>query len=306
VQTDDTTVNVLDPTLDQTRQGRLWTYLGEDGICPLTVFEYTPNHKRDGPAKFLEGYQGYLVADAFSGYDAIFVGSQGTIVEIACWAHARRKFHEARGSDAARSTIALAMIGQLYHVERQAKKKAEEWEEAEWARRSDEDPSLPPRPERRTPEEEKRFLEKLYEVRKELREQWSRPALKAIHQWLTEQSPTSLPKSPVGEAIRYALNNWDALERYLEHPWLPIDNNASERAVKNVVIGRKNWLFAGSDNGGRTAATLFSFTVSCKQNGVDPFAYLRDILDRLATHPASDIDSLLPDRWQPPVVPASA
>lgn len=272
VQTDDTHVPVLDPKLSQTRTGRLWTYLGEDATFPLTVFDYTPNRTRDGPTEFLQGYQGYLVADAFSGYDGIFTGSSGSIVEVACWAHARRKFYDAKSSDVASSHHALALIGQLYDVERHAQA---------------------------TAEKQALGADEFFALRHTLRDERSRGTLTKIKDWLDERSKTALPKSPIGQAIGYALNQWDALCRFLEQGWLPIDNNASERAIKNVVIGRKNWLFAGSDHGGRTAAILFSFTVSCKRNHLDPFAYLRDILDRISTHPANDIDALLPHRWRP-------
>jgi len=128
--------------------------------------------------------------------------------------------------------------------------------------------------------------------------QRSRPVLDAIHAWLVAERPKVLPKSPLGEAIGYALNHWDALVRPLEAGFLEIDNGASERALKPVALGRKNWLFAGSDEGGKTAATLMSLCTTCKDLGVDPFAYLRDVLDRVSTHPNSRIEELLPDRWK--------
>ena len=122
----------------------------------------------------------------------------------------------------------------------------------------------------------------------------------AIHAWLRAERPKALPKSPLGAAIGYALHHWDALIRPLEAGFLEIDNGASERAMKPVALGRRNWLFAGSDEGGKTTATLMSVCTSCKDHGVDPFAYLRDVLDRVSTHPNSRIEELLPDRWKPP------
>jgi hypothetical protein len=129
--------------------------------------------------------------------------------------------------------------------------------------------------------------------------QRSRPILDAIHAWLVAERPKVLPKSPIGEAISYALNHWAALIRPLEAGLLAIDNGASERAMKPVALGRKNWLFAGSDEGGKTAATLMSLCTTCKDLGVDPFAYLRDVLDRVSTHPNRRIAEWLPDRWKP-------
>jgi hypothetical protein len=134
--------------------------------------------------------------------------------------------------------------------------------------------------------------------RRDSRLERSKPILDTIRAWLETERPKVLPKSPIGEAIGYALNHWEALIRPLEAGFLEIDNGASERAMKPVALGRKNWLFAGSDEGGRTAATLMSLCATCKDLGVEPFAYLRDVLDRVSTHPQSRIEELLPDRWK--------
>jgi hypothetical protein len=136
--------------------------------------------------------------------------------------------------------------------------------------------------------------------RASMRRESSAPILAQIEAWLSEQSRVALPKSPLGQAIAYAQSNWAALTRYLDAGWLAIDNNAAERAVKNVVIGRKNYLFCGSDVGGKTAAELYSITVTCKRLGLDPFRYLRDLLAAVSTHPANRLDELLPNRWSPP------
>lgn len=270
VQTDDTPVRVQEHDGPGIKTGRLWVQIG-DGDNPFIVYDYTPDRGGAGPGRIFEGFEGYLQADAYSAYDALFRG--GKIVEVGCWMHARRKFHEARTSDPRRSHLMLAWIVGLYDVEGQAKKarkKHPEWDDATW-----------------------------HAYRHDLRSRHSRSLLETIHTWLESERPKVLPKSPIGEAIRYALNHWDALIRPWEAGLLEIDNGASERAIKPVALGRKNWLFAGSDQGGKTAATLMSLCATCKGLGIDPLAYLRDVLDRVSTHPASRIEDLLPDRWKP-------
>jgi transposase len=261
IQTDDTTVPVQDKSRDKTKTGRLWAYLGDQNHRYI-VYDYTPDRSRDGPEAFLKNYtSGYLQSDAYAGYNRLH--NRG-LIEVGCWAHARRKFYEARTSDPVRSHAALAWIGLLYDVERSAK---------------DQELSDDQRLSRR--------LEK------------SRPILESLASWLETERTNVLPKSPMGEAISYARSNWIALNRYLESGALEIDNNASERALRTVALGRKNWLFAGSDAGGKTAATLISLCMTCKTLGVEPWAYLRDVLDRVSTHPNSRIEELLPDRWKP-------
>jgi transposase len=257
VQSDDTTVTVLDPVLGRF-VGRLWVSLG-DRDHRYVVYHFTENRSGDGPQEMFAGYQGYLQADAYAGYDRLFV--DGKILEVGCWMHARRKFYEARTSDPPRAHQALAWISLLYDIEDEAKEK------------------------------------KLDDAQRHtLRQERSRPILTKLKEWLDQQ--TFLPKSPIGEAIGYALNHWEALERYLEAGFLEIDNGASERAMKPVAIGRKNWLFAGSREGGKTAAILMSLCTTCKNLKIDPLAYLTDVLSRVSTHPARLIEELLPDRWQ--------
>ena len=223
IQTDDTPVTVLDPVLGQF-QGRLWDYLG-DRQHPYTVYHFTEDRSGCGPQQMLKGYEGYLQADAYSGYD-----------EVGCWMHARRKFYEARTTDPPRAHQALAWISLLYKVEEEAREK--NLDDAQ---------------------------------RHALRQEKSRPLLTKLKEWLDqEEQQRVLPKSPIGEAIGYARNHWGALERYLEAGFLEIDNGASERAMKPVALGRKNWLFAGSDEGGKTAATLMSLCTTCKDLGIDP------------------------------------
>jgi hypothetical protein len=274
-------VDVLDRNLDRTRTGRFWVYLG-DPAHPYTVFTYTASRSRDGPMQFLQGWgrdrRVYLQADAFGGYDVIYAGEAGgRVTEVACWAHARRKFYEARTSDLAASTQALAYIRLLYDVEDQAREQLEEQESTADCR------TLPA-------------------IRQALRQGHAVPRLEQFKTWLLSQQVEHgghvLPKSPMGQAITYALNQWEALSVYAADGRLAIDNNAAENALRRVAIGRKNWLFCGSDHGGHTAAILFSLIATCQRHKVEPFAYLRDVLTRIAATPISQLDQLLPDRWQ--------
>lgn len=257
IHTDDTPAPVLDRKLPKTRKGRFWVYIG-DIRNPYVVYDYTPRHTRDGPARFLTGFCGYLQADAYSGYNALYAGSN--VIEVACWAHVRRKFYEARTSAPVLAHAALARIRQLYKIETVAEGLAAE-------------------------------------DRRALRQRQSVPLLTAFGDWLTEAGRRALPKSPIGQAIAYAQSNWTALRRYPEHGELSIDNNLAERMLRAQAIGRRNWTFLGSDRGGRTAAVLYSLTGACRHHDIDPFAYLADILRRLPSHPADQLDELLPDVW---------
>jgi len=272
IHTDDTPLPVQDPRSGRgrTKTGRLWVYLG-DPRHPYTIYEYTPSRSRDGPVAWLKGYEGYLQADAFGGYDGIY--ATGKVTEVACTAHARRKFHDARLSDPARALHVLSRIRLLYDIEKQAK---------------DCQPT----------------------ERAALRQSRSRPILAELHDWLVAQRdevavapgvagvPGVLPKSPLGQAIQYALNHWQALVRYTDDGELAIDNNAAERAIRPIAVGRRNYLFAGSDAGGRTAAVLYSLIISAQRHDLDPFAYLRDVLCRLGSTPRSRIEQFLPDHWK--------
>lgn len=208
------------------------------------------------------------------------------MTEVACWAHVRLKFYDARTSDPGASTQALAYIRLLYDVEGQAKKEAKK--AAEQGNAAD--------------ESDQGLYELLVMARSRLRQELAVPRLAQFRTWLesqqAERSGPVLPKSPMGQAIQYAFNQWDALCVYTTDGRLDIDNNASENALRRVAIGRKNWLFAGSDNGGRTAATLFSLIATCQRHKVEPMAYLRDVLTRIAAIPVSQLTDLLPDRWQ--------
>jgi len=256
IHTDDAPVPVLDRQLDRTRTGRIWVYLG-DARNPYIVYDATPSRSRDGPQKFLSNYKGYLQADAFGGYDGLYATGA---TEVACWAHARRKFVESQSSDSRLSLEMLALIRRLYDVERQTKE-------------LDSDNRL------------------------SLRQEQSAPVLRTIGEWLEAHRISVLPKSPLGGAITYTTNQWKALNVYVTDGDLTIDNNASERALRGVVVGRKNWLFWGSDVGGQTAAVLTSCVATCKRHGIEPWSYLSDVLTRLPAHPVDRIAELLPDTW---------
>ena len=260
LHTDDTTVPVRDEKQSKHRYGRLWDYIG-DAAHPGIVFDYTTTHARDGPATFLKDFRGFLQADAYGAYDGIYTGSNGAIVEVGCWAHARNKFAAAESSDPERVLAVKAWVRQLYDVEDEAK----DMSAAE---------------------------------RLQLRQEKAVPLLASLREWLLAQREKMLPKSPTAAAINYVLNQWEALNRYTTDGDLHIDNNISERTLKLIGVGRTNWLFLGSDKGGQTAAVLFSFTATCKHLGIDTFAYLRDVLERLPTHPAENLAELLPHRWQ--------
>jgi transposase len=259
LHTDDTTVPVRDESRSSHRYGRLWDYIGDAGH-PGILFDYTTTHARDGPATFLKDFKGFLQADAYGAYDGIYTGSNGTIVEVGCWAHARNKFAESESTDPERTLAAKAWVRKLYDVEDEAKMLSS--------------------------------AERL-----KLRQEKSVPLLESFRQWLLAQKAMVLPKSPIMVAINYLFNQWEALNRYTTDGDLHIDNNISERTLKLIGIGRSNWLFVGSDNGGRTAAVWFTFTATCKHLGIDSFAYLRDVLERLPTHPADRLEELLPHRW---------
>ena len=271
LHTDDTTVPVRDETKSKHRYGRLWDYIG-DADHPGIAFDYTTTHARDGPAEFLKNFKGFLQADAYGGYDGIYTGSNGAIVEVGCMAHARNKFKEADSTDPERVLAAKAWVRKLYDVEDEANAII-----AKDAHLAGVEAAA---------------------VRLRLRQEKSVPLLTSLREWLVEQKEQVLPKSPIAAAINYMLNQWDALNRYTTDGDLHIDNNISERTLKLIGIGRTNWLFVGSDKGGQTAAVLFSFTATCKHLRMDTFAYLRDVLERLPIHPTELLADLLPHRWQ--------
>ncbi len=231
--------------------GYLWLYRGKEGE---TVYEYRPTRGAEGPQEFLKGFSGKLQTDGYAAYDGLSPG----IVEVGCWAHARRKLVAAQASEPGKAKEAVDLVRKLYRVERIARG----WPPAE---------------------------------RAALRREKAAPVLEALLGKLETWQPETLPKSPLGEAIGYALRQWPTLERYLDDGEIEIDNNAIERAVRPVAVGRKNYLFCGSEEGARRAATLYSLIESCKAVGVEPFAYFADVLARTATASARE---LLPRAWK--------
>jgi transposase len=285
LHTDDTGVQVQD--IGKTRKAHFWGYFG-DREHPGNIFDYTTSRARDGPQTFLKNFSGYLQADAYTGYDRIYAGER--VVEVGCNAHARRKFHEARTSDAARAHTALAYYRSLYKIEAEAKQLALERYIAEL-------PDAPPLLAEGLPPEG--YVTLLEKERLRLRQEKAVLILADFKSWLDNQQKEVLPKSPMAEAFTYALNQWEALTRYTTAGFLEIDNNWAEREMRRIAIGRKNWLFLGNDDAGKTAAILLSFVSTCQRHAINPFIYFRDVLRRLPTHPEDRLDELLPGRWQP-------
>jgi len=261
VHADDTPLPVLAPGQGRTKTARLWTYVRDDRPAgsndPLAVwFAYSPDRKGEHPQRHLRTFTGILQADAYAGFNAIY--ATGRVHEAACWAHLRRKFfdvHRAQASPIA--TEALERIAQLYAIEANVRAQ------------------IPAQ-------------------RCAVRQARARPLLEGMRVWLEAQSRRVSRKCAISEAIQYGLNHWQALVRYAQDGRIEIDNNAAERALRAVALGRKNFLFGGSDAGGERAAALYSLIGTAKLNGLDPEAYLRDVLARIAEHPINRIDDLLP------------
>jgi transposase len=274
IHTDDTRVPVQDETVKgKCKSGRIWCFLGDESN-PYDVYQYTPDRTRAGPQKFLDDFKGYLQADAYGGYDGIY--TRGNVIEVACWAHARRKFFDARETDGRRAAQMLAMVGELYAVEDEAKAAiAELLKQSPQAPRDEQDA-----------------------IRLKLRQKKSVPVLARIKTWLDAEQKLVLPRSPMAQAIGYMLNQWTALCVYATTGFLNIDNNAAERALKRVAIGRKNWLFAGNDAAGQSHARLWTLIASAERHGLDPQKYLMSVLAKIGQTPMSELDQFLPDKWK--------
>lgn len=261
LHTDDTPVPVLAPGRGKTKTGRLWTYVRDDRpwgdqTPPAVWYAYSPDRKGEHPQAHLREFRGTLQADAYPGYEEIYKG--GRVHEAVCMSHVRRPFYELYGAHKSRvAKEALERIAALYAIEEEIR-------------------------------------ERSAEERRAVRNERSKPLLESLKQWFEETLRKLSKKSDTTKAIHYALDRWEALARYCEDGHLEIDNNAAERSLRAVVLGRKNYLFAGSDAGGQRAAALYSLIGSAKLNGIDPEGYLRIVLSRIAEHPINAIEELLP------------
>lgn len=257
IHMDDTPIKVL--SAGKTKTGRFWVYRSaKDAPYPIVLYRYTPDRCGKWPASFLSHYTGYLQADAYRGHDKLYKSKK--IKEVACLAHARRKFVESLPSN--KAEVILKIIGELYKIEKRIK-------------------ALSP--------------QKRYWVRRH----YAKPLWKQYRQKLRRYQVRVLPQSNLGKAITYSFNHFESLKRYLEDGKLAIDNNAAERAIRPLTIGRKNYLFVGSHRAGQSAAILYSIIETCKANGVHTFDYLKDVLTHLPHTLTSQLKKWLPYHWQP-------
>jgi hypothetical protein len=259
--TDDTPVEMQGSNHGKMKKARLWTYVRGGAGPPLTVYDFSRDRSKQRPLSFLKGYQGYVHVDAYSGYDELF-RSPG-IIEVGCWVHARRKFDEACSSRAREATNILARIARLYHeVETPCKDMA--------------------------PED-----------RCQIRQELAHPILDGIFARLNELKDQTLPSEPLRKAIEYTLKQKQALYRYLPDGRLRPDNNVAENAIRPIAVGRKNWLFVGSERAGKAAALYMGLIQSCKNCDINPWEYFDDMLRRIMAHPSNRLRELLPDQWKP-------
>ena len=260
---DETPVPMLKPGLGRTHRAYLWSYSSSEyDELPMVLYDFADGRAGSHARAFLGQWSGKLVCDDYSGYKALFGAG---IIEVGCMAHARRKFHDLYANH--RSELAgeaLRYFAALYEIEREARE------------------------------------QKLgTDGRRQIREQRAKPIAESLRQWLTRQRNQVPDGSATAKAIEYSLGRWAALTRYLEDGDLPIDNNHIENRIRPVALGRSNWLFAGSLRAGQRAAAAMSLIQSAKLNGHDPYQYVKDVLERLPTQPASRLEELMPHRWSP-------
>ena len=256
IMADETPINVLtNQKPGSSHKGYHWVY--RSPLDNLVCFDYQKGRGRDGPKEFLKGFKGALQSDGYNAYDEF--KNDKNITQLACMAHARRKFEQAKENDPLRAVYVLEKIQALYMVEREAKEK-----------------ELAP------------------QERKKLRQKESLPVIKELKQWLIENEPAVLPKSAIGKAIRYTLGLWGRLERYIDDGTWEIDNNWVENSIRPVALGRKNYLFAGSHEAAQYAAMVYSFLGTCKLNNVEPFQWLKDTLNKISDHSIQKLEELLP------------
>ncbi|MBA3859932.1 MAG: hypothetical protein C0507_23730 [Cyanobacteria bacterium PR.3.49] len=269
IWTDDTPVKIQDKKVKKRLpESRIWTYRG-DSSNPYIFFEFTRTRRRDGPKTILDLFNGYLVADAYAGYDCVY--ASGNVIEAACFAHVRRKFFESLGGAGPIALEALLHIRQLYRVEQNAEKLCRD---------------------------QKLSKTEFHALRLQMRRRYSTSRLQEFKAWLEKQKEEQLPQSRIGKAIRYTLKNWTALNSFLENGEVTLDNNLAENILRKIALGRKNWLFFGGEEGGRVAATYATIIASAARHGLDPFVYLRDVFTRLSQDPKTPIATLLPDEWE--------
>jgi hypothetical protein len=265
IHADETPVTVMQIAEKKPKKGYVWAYATTQyNSIQAVIYDFQPSRSGQHAEDFLKGWQGQLICDDYSGYKARF--ASGQMIEVGCMAHARRKFHELHVTG--KSLIAeqaLQLIQQLYQIEAELRE----------------------------------IPDCSAEQRHQRRQQDSQPIMRQLYVWLKEYQDKVPKSSPTAKAINYSLKRWSALSRYLDDGNLPIDNNWIENQMRPWALGRKNWLFAGSLRSGQRAANIMTLIQSAKLNGLDPYAYLSDVLKRLPTHKMKDIEALLPHNWKP-------
>jgi len=257
INADETPVKFLKPGAGKAPLGYVWTYIGDDKH-PFVIFDFKSTRSGETPKQFLGNYHGYLQTDAYTGYNGLH--RLGNVIPVACFAHARRYFEKALNNDKLNSEIALAQIAVLYQIEKMTTGMNDN-------------------------------------QRMAVRQKESIPRLKELHEWLKATQNKVLPKSSIGEAIAYSLSNWDKLYRYTDQGFISIDNNLAENSLRPIALGRKNWLFIGSEDSGEVFSILGSLAATCKRLSVEPYAYFYDVIKRITASNYSDLQDLLPNHW---------